>query len=184
MKIPYTGSSPDPEVGIVLGVGKKYGIDEAMIIYTSKVEVKDWVLLKCKYGCENYGKSHSCPPNSIPPDETRKIMREYKRAILVVAKTKELKEQKKFRKALLEMEKALFLKNHYKAFALVPGCCDNCDVCAVQEGKQCRNPITKRPCIEGTGIDVFALAKKHKKNIQTIKDMKKAFESYGLILLD
>ncbi len=184
MKIPYTHSTPDPEVAIVLKAGKKYGIDEAMIIYTSKVDVRDWVLLRCKYGCENYGKSHSCPPNSISPDETRRIMREYKRAILVAAKTKDIEKQNNFRKALIEMEKALFLKNFYKAFALVAGCCDNCESCAAQGGKECRNPQTKRPCIEGTGIDVFALVGKYKKNIQTIKDKKKSFESYGLILLD
>lgn len=183
MKIPYTHSSPDPEIEIVLRVGKKYGIDEAMITYTSKVEVKDWVLLKCKYGCGKYGKSYSCPPNSIPTDEMRKILREYKRAVFIAAKTKNLEGQKKFRKALLEMEKALFLKNYYKAFALVPCACDKCEVCGTIEGRPCVSK-DNRPCIEGTGIDVFALAKKHKKNIQTIADMKKAFESYGIILLD
>lgn len=182
MKIPYTHHE-DPEIAIVLDVGKKYGIDEAILTYTSKVEVKNWVLMKCKYGCGNYGKSHSCPPNSIPPEEMRHIMREYKRAIFVVAKTKDLTEQQKFRKALVEMERALFLKNYYKAFALVPCACDNCDSCKAPEGKAC---VCKdnRPCMEGTGIDVFSLAKKHKKNIQTVKQMKDSFESYGLILLD
>lgn len=184
MKIPYTHSTPDPEVAKVLKIGKKYGIDEAMIIYTSKVDVMDWVVLRCKYGCEKYGKSHSCPPNSVSPSDMRKIMREYKRAILVAAKTKNPEDQKKFRKALIEMEKALFLANHYKAFALVPGCCDNCDACTAKEGKECSHPKENRPCIEGTGIDIFALVKKYKKNIQTIADKNKAFESYGLILLD
>jgi len=184
VKIPYTDRSTDPEINTILGVGKKYDIDEAMIIYTSKIEVKDWVLLKCKYGCEKYGASYCCPPNSIKPDEMRKILREYKRAILVVSKTKNIEEQAKLRNALIEMEKALFLENHYKAFALVPGCCDKCDKCSAGNSEGCKNPQHKRPCIEGTGIDVFALVRKHKKNIQTINDRKKSFESYGLILLD
>jgi len=184
MRIPYTHSTPDPEVAEVLKVGEKYGIDEAMIIYTSKVDVMDWVVLRCKYGCENYGKSHSCPPNSITPSEMRKILKEYKRAVLVAAKTKDTDEQKKFRKALVEMEKALFLKNHYKAFALVPGCCEKCESCASNEKKQCRNPKEKRPCIEGTGIDVFALVSKYKKSLKPITEKDKPFESYGVILLD
>lgn len=184
MKIPYTGSSPDPEVAIALKVGKKYKIDEAMVVYTSKVEVKDWVVLRCKYGCEKYGKSYSCPPHSVSPDTMRKILKEYKRAILVAGKTKDIEAQKKFKQALIEMEKALFLKNHYKAFALVPCCCDNCEECAVHKGKGCRNPNETRPCIEGTGIDVFALVSKYKKNIHTLSDKNKSFESYGLILLD
>jgi predicted metal-binding protein len=111
-------------------------------------------------------------------------MREYKKAVLVAAKTKTKEDEANFRKALLEMEKALFLKNYYKAFALVPGCCTNCDSCGANKGAKCKNPEHKRPCIEGTGIDVFALVRKYKKNIQTLDDKKKSFESYGLILLE
>ncbi|MBN2111924.1 DUF2284 domain-containing protein [Candidatus Woesearchaeota archaeon] len=182
MKIPYTHHE-DPELAIVLGVGKEHGIDEAMITYTSKIDVKDWVLLKCKYGCGNYGKSYSCPPNSIPTEEMRKIMREYKRAIFVVSKTKSPEDQKKFKKILLDMEKELIKNEFYKAFALVPCACDRCEICGTIEGRPCSNK-DNRPCIEGTGIDIFSLAKKHKKNIQTLKQMKEASESYGLILLD
>ena len=184
MKIPYSHSTPDPEVAIALKVGKKYNIDEAMIIYTSKVEVRDWVILRCKYGCEKYGQSHSCPPNSIPTETMRKVLKEYKRAILVAAKTKNLEDQGRMRDALIEMEKALFLKNYYKAFALVPGCCDKCEACAALEGKECTHSKDKRPCIEGTGIDVFNLVSKYKKSIRPISDKNKSFESYGLILLD
>ena len=184
MKIPYTGSSPDPEVAIVLKVGRKYGIDEAMIIYTSKIDVMDWVVLRCKYGCENYNKCYSCPPHSVEPDKMRKILREYKRAILVAAKTKDLEAQQKFRKALIEMERELFLTKYYKAFALVPCCCNECEKCAVHDGKGCRKPNESRPCIEGTGIDVFALVSKYKKSLKPITEKDKAFESYGVILLD
>lgn len=184
MKIPYTGSSPDPEVAIALKIGKKYGIDEAMVIHTSKVEAKEWVILRCKYGCENYSKSYSCPPHSVSPETMRKVLREYKRAILVAGKTKDLEAQQKFRQALIEMEKALFLKNYYKAFALVPCCCNKCNECAVHSGKGCRNPKETRPCIEGTGIDVFALVSKYKKSLKPITEKDKPFESYGVILLD
>lgn len=184
VKIPYTDRSADPETDVVLEIGKKHGIDEAMIIYTSKVEVKDWVLLKCKYGCKSYGKSYCCPPHSIPPADMRNILREYKRAVLVVGKAKNEEERAKVRKALTEMEKELCLRNYYKAFALVPGCCEKCDTCNAVKGNPCRDPKNKRPCIDGTGIDVFALVRKYKKNLQTAEDMNKAPESYGLILLD
>lgn len=184
MKIPYAHSTPDSEVAIVLKVGKKYNVDEAMIIYTSKIEVKDWVTLRCKYGCEKYGQSHSCPPNSIPTGTMRNVLKEYKRAILVAAKTKDIEDQGRLREALIEMEKALFLKNYYKAFALVPGCCNKCEACAALDGKECTHANGKRPCIEGTGIDVFNLVAKYKKNIHPITDKSKSFESYGIILLD
>lgn len=184
MKIPYTHSTADPEVAIVLKVGEKYKIDEAMVIYTSKIEVKDWVTLKCKYGCEKYGQSYSCPPNSIPTDTMRKVLKEYKRAILIASTTKNLEDQGRMRTALIEMEKALFLKNYYKAFALVPGCCDNCNDCSAKEEKSCTHSKDKRPCIEGTGIDVFNLVSKYKKAIHPISNKNQSFESYGIILLD
>jgi len=184
MKIPYTASSPDPEVAIVLKVGRKYGIDEAMIIYTSKIDVMDWVTLRCKYGCENYSKCYSCPPNSVAPEKMRKILKEYKRGILVASKTKDLDAQRQFRAALIEMERELFLTKYYKAFALVPCACNTCDKCAVHDGKGCRNPNDSRPCIEGTGIDVFNLVSKYKKSLKPITDKEKPFESYGVILLD
>jgi len=184
MKIPYTHNTPDPEVAIVLEVGKKYGIDEAMLIYTSRVEAKDWVILKCKYGCSSYNKSYCCPPNSISPEAMRSILKEYKRAVLIVGKAKNREEQAKLRKALMEMEKGLIKNNFYKAFALVPGCCTNCETCSAVKEEKCRKPSEKRPCIEGTGIDVLSLIRKHKKTVQTFEDMKKAGESYGLILLD
>jgi len=184
MKIPYTHNTADPEVAIVLKVGEKYKIDEAMIIYTSKIEVRDWVTLRCKYGCEKYGQSHSCPPNSVPTEKMRTVLKEYKRAILIASKTKNLEDQGRMRDALIEMEKALFLKNYYKAFALVPGSCEKSEDCSAKNGKECTHSKDKRPCIEGTGIDVFNLVTKYKKSIQPIADKNKSFESYGIILLD
>ncbi len=184
MKIPYTTTTPDPETAIVLEVGKQYGIDEALLIYTSKVDIREWAALRCKYGCKSYGKSHSCPPHSIPIETTRNLLKEYKRAVLVAGQAKTPEDEAKFRKAMIEMENALYLKNYYRAFALVPGCCTNCEVCTAEKGGKCKSPESRRPCIDGTGIDVFALIRKHKKSIQTVDEKIKSGECCGLILLD
>ncbi len=174
----------DKAITTVLSVGKKYGIDEAIIIYTSKVEVKKWVVGKCRYGCERYHRSYSCPPHSISPNRMKEMMMEYKRAILVVEKPDGDEKMRDFRKALIAMEKELYTNDYYKAFALVPGTCTTCETCNAVTRKTCVNPSENRPCIEGTGIDVFALVKRFKKNAKVNKKASEPFRAYGLILLD
>ena len=167
-----------------LSTGKKYGINEAMVIYTAKIDVKDYVALKCKFGCTRFGKSYSCPPNTPKPEETRKILSEYKKAVLVCGEVKEgFVGQKKISDGILAIERALFLSGYYKSFAMTPGSCTICKDCNCHDDKPCRFPEKCRPTIEGVGIDIFSTLKKFKKNLDVIKDRTK-FICYGLILLE
>ena len=174
----------DPGEQIALSTGKKYGINEAMVIYTAKIDVRDYVALKCKFGCTRYGKSYSCPPHTPTPEETRKILSEYKKAVLIGGEVKGgFAGQKKISDGMLAIERTLFLKGYYKSFALTPGSCTTCEKCNCHEDKPCRFPEKCRPTIEGMGIDIFSTLKKFKKNLDIIKDRTK-FICYGLILLE
>jgi predicted metal-binding protein len=42
-----------------------------------------WPRFKCQYGCAGYGKSLCCPPHSPTPDETKKIVTDYKLRLLI-----------------------------------------------------------------------------------------------------
>ncbi len=55
----------------------KFGASDAKPIKAEDVIVKDWVRLKCQYGCGGYGKRLTCPPYSPRPEEFRKVLREY-----------------------------------------------------------------------------------------------------------
>lgn len=167
---------------IVLSVGKKYGIDEALEIYTSKIEVYDWVEAKCRFGCEKYGTNYSCPPHTFTPEQTRKLLKEYRKAILVFGKEGNMEDQKKFKEALLEIEKELFKNDHYKAFALIPGPCEICSRCHVLDSMNCIHPEKKRPAVEGMGIDVLSTVRRFKKNFETAKE--KVHVPVGIILLE
>lgn len=59
------------------------GATDAKVILTSEVCVENWVPLKCRAGCIAYGKKLTCPPYVPTPDEFRKILSEYKYALLV-----------------------------------------------------------------------------------------------------
>jgi predicted metal-binding protein len=63
------------------------GAADARIIPTSKVVVEDRVVLKCKIGCNHYGKTLACPPYTPSAEEFRKIVSEYSYAMFIKFKS-------------------------------------------------------------------------------------------------
>ena len=59
------------------------GAADAKIIPTEKVIVEDRVVLKCKVGCNHYGKTLACPPYTPTAEEFRKIVSEYSFAMFM-----------------------------------------------------------------------------------------------------
>ena len=59
------------------------GAVDAKIIPASKVVVEDRVVLKCKVGCNYYGKTLACPPYTPTAEQFRKIVGEYKYAMFM-----------------------------------------------------------------------------------------------------
>ena len=53
------------------------GAVAAKILPVDEIVIEDRVVLKCKLGCEKYGKTLACPPYAPSPEEFRKIVREY-----------------------------------------------------------------------------------------------------------
>ena len=118
---------------IVLRVGQKYGVDEALSIYTSKIYFNYWVGLKYRYDNQD-----SCK-HTMSPDQTYRLLKEYRRAVLVIGNNKD-----DFNK-----------EGHYKAIALVNGPC-----------ALCKGEKTARPALESLGIDILATVRKFKKNVK------------------
>jgi predicted metal-binding protein len=59
------------------------GAADAKVIPASSVVVEDRVVLKCKVGCPNYGKTLACPPYTPTAEEFRKIVSEYSYALFM-----------------------------------------------------------------------------------------------------
>jgi predicted metal-binding protein len=64
------------------------GAVDAQIITTDKVIVEDRIVLKCKVGCSNYGKTLACPPYTPTAEEFRKIVSEYNYAVFMKFESK------------------------------------------------------------------------------------------------
>jgi predicted metal-binding protein len=66
----------------------KMGAVDAKIITTDKIVVEDRIVLKCKVGCPNYGKTLTCPPYTPTAEEFRKIVSEYRYALFMKFKSR------------------------------------------------------------------------------------------------
>jgi len=59
------------------------GAFDAKVIFASDVVIEDRVVLKCKVGCNNYGKTLMCPPHTPTAEEFRRIVSEYRYALFM-----------------------------------------------------------------------------------------------------
>ena len=65
---------------------RELGAEDAKLIDPASIVTAAWVRLKCQFGCSLYGSSLCCPPHSPTPEETRRVLDCYRRALLVRCK--------------------------------------------------------------------------------------------------
>ena len=76
-------TSTPGEFAFLVDAARTLGAADAKVIPASDVVVENRVPLKCRAGCIGYGKKLTCPPHVPTPDEFRKILAEYRYALLV-----------------------------------------------------------------------------------------------------
>jgi predicted metal-binding protein len=79
------------------------GAVDAKIIPADKVVMEDRIVLKCKVGCPNYGKTLACPPYTPTAEEFRKIVSEYSYALFMKFES-QAKANPKLKKHLSKVE--------------------------------------------------------------------------------
>jgi predicted metal-binding protein len=154
----------------------RLGAVNAKVIRTSTVTTAAWVRMKCKYGCDGYNSSLCCPPHTPTPEETRKFLDCYSRAILI-----HCKKTGPVKKIVVQVEREIFLSGYYKAFGLGAGPCDLCKECCFDG---CIHQDNARPSMESCGIDVFATARANGFPIKVVSDEQIEENHYGLVLID
>jgi len=147
----------------------------AKVIKASSVVTASWVRLKCQYGCDGYGSSLCCPPNTPTPEETREVIEGYETAILA-----HFGARGHITKSMVALEREAFLEGYYRAFAFGAGPCTLCNSCP---DNGCKHPDRARPSMEACGIDVFATARNNSYSIQVVRDESSEQNYYGLLLI-
>ena len=150
----------------------RLGASQAAPISTGDIQVEEKLAKLCEESrCENYGQAASCPPHVAGPSGFRKMLRQFKHAIVFkidVPTEILLSNQRREIFQLLheiaaDIEQTAVKSGYPDARAFAGGSCKklfcddqpNCRVIA--KGSGCRNPDRARPSMSGFGINVHKL---------------------------
>jgi predicted metal-binding protein len=134
---------------------------KAYFLKAEDIPVENRIALKCAYGCRGYGKRLSCPPYVMSVDEFRKVIEEYKSALLLVDEYDTsgiqdiLEAWSELRKdsfhKMFELEQEAFREGFTFAHLLRPGSCNECEICNLEK---CVKPEMRRFAPEAVGINI------------------------------
>jgi predicted metal-binding protein len=165
------------------------GCTDFKFINPKKIVTGQWVRMKCMFGCSDYGKNATCPPNVPSVSECRQFFDDYETgAIIHFAKEVDKPEDRfewaqKINQKLLLLERDIFLSGFQKVFVLG---IDNCGMCKECSGKRetCMNPKMARPMPEAMAIDVYSTVRKHGFPIQVLTDYSQTMNRYSFLLIE
>ena len=131
------------------------GADNAVVVTPDDIVFDSRTLLKCMFGCSDWGKGPTCPSRHgfLKPWEFEKMLRMYDTVLIVHSTSKKIAQ-----KASLAVEREAFLDGDALVFSM-----SDCALCADCPGKKdgdCRNVKKARPAFHSVGIDVFSTAAK------------------------
>ncbi len=175
-----------------------------------KIDAKDivipeWPRWKCQFGCIMYGKRLCCPPYVPDPDDTRKLLKNYTKALIIgfssdhKNKTLQMvswvKRIDKINKIMLKLENEAFRSGFEKAFVFFAGACSFCKDCVTKDLPEnmnpklaktyCKHKDKMRPSSEAVGIDVFGTVKNAGLDIKVVTEKdSEDVKSYGLLLIE
>lgn len=152
------------------------GAADARVIPAGDIVVDDRVPVKCWIPqCSVYGQSYNCPPNTMRPDETRRLVAQYEWAVtfkvdvppdvIVWEQATAPDRSKAYRSVTLianAVESAAFYDGHYFSVGFGAGSCKTAFCrevdCLAIKGEECRISLRARPSMEAVGMDVFKMA--------------------------
>ena len=176
----------------MIGKAKASGASSVKLIHTRDVFVEDYVRIKCQYGCRMYGIRLTCPPYTPTPEETRKWLSAYSKALLIEFKNlKDREDLTRVHEIGVSLERDAFLSGFYRALVLVSGPCRYCKSCVAEKVKNrrllskadCVHPLKARPSMEAVGIDVYKTVRKAGFSINVVKEGE-LYKSFILLLLE
>jgi predicted metal-binding protein len=168
---------------------REKGCEDYRWIDAASIVVAQWVRMKCRFGCEDYGRTAACPPHNPPVDECREFIGEYTSAV-VFRFEKRLDDPEKrhvwtaeLNATLLEIERGAFLAGSEKAFVMGTSSCHICDECPGTP-ETCLHPESARPSAEGLGVDVFSTVRACGYPIEVLTSRDQTMNRYAILLVE
>jgi predicted metal-binding protein len=166
-----------------------HGFSDYKWIDPQKIVVSHWVRMKCMFGCDEYGKTHCCPPHVPPVTECEQFFREYGRAV-VFHFSKQVEKaadrfdwSKQVNLSLSKLERAVFLNGYERVFLLFMDSCCICGECTAA-GQRCIHPKIARPSPEALAVDVFSTVRQYDFPIAVRSEYAQAMDRYAFLMID
>lgn len=123
------------------------GALDARIIDAGQIVFDDRSYLKCRFGCDRWGRYWTCPPNLVlTPEQFMAAFGKYSQGIII----KTVDPQTGQDVALAVEKEAMLVCGRMFAFAMV--LCVKCETCAWPE--PCHYPHLARPAMDAYGVDI------------------------------
>lgn len=161
--------------------------DYNWLIPQKDIIVAHWVRFHCLFGCNDYGRFGSCPPAVPPIDECRKMIYEYKNALILYfpIQSQPKDEKRQMMEDLLNLEREIFLAGYYKAFLLPHSSCVFCKNCVAEGARMnCVDKAKSRPSPDAMGIDVFQTASNAGYSVKVVTTRDAVTNRFSFILID
>jgi predicted metal-binding protein len=86
-------------------------------------------------------------------------------------------------KKAVALEREVFLADFPKAFVFPPVTCELCRPCPGNK-RECKQPHTARPSLEGFAVDVYSTARKMGYRIHVLNEYREEMNRFGLLLVE
>jgi predicted metal-binding protein len=167
---------------------KKKGYTDYKWIDPKKIIVAQWVRMKCKFGCGEYGHGGACPPNTPSVAECEQFFNEYSDAIILHFEgTMDKPEDRhawsrKINAKLVKLEREVFLTGYERAFLLFMDSCCFCKECT-GDRQTCKEPFMARPAPEAMAVDVYSTVRQYGFPINVRTDYDQKMDRYAFLMV-
>ena len=167
---------------------KQKGYNDYKWIDSQKIIVAQWVRMKCKFGCGEYGRGGACPPNTPSVAECEQFFSEYSDAVILHFEgTMDRPEDRhawsrKINAELVKLEREVFLSGYERAFLLFMDSCCFCKECS-GDRQTCKEPHMARPAPEAMAVDVYSTVRQYGFPIDVRTDYNQKMDRYAFLMV-
>jgi len=155
------------------------GAKNAVRFNISDIAFDSRVVLKCIFGCGDFGLLHSCPYQRSPlsMEEYQRIFEKYSWGIIIGCADKPTSQTISY-----EIERECYLDGYYFSFSLSD--CGLCKTCAKAKDVNCVFPQKARPAFHSVGIDVFKTVRKFNLPIEVLRSKNDPQNWYSAVFIE
>ena len=153
-----------------------------------KIIVAQWVRMKCMFGCPEYGRGGTCPPNTPPVTDCERFFKEYTAAVTLHFEGKMEKPEErhvwsaKINAKLVKLEREVFLAGCERSFLLFMDSCCFCKECS-SDRRTCNEPRLARPAPEAMAVDVYSTVRQFGFPIAVRTEYDQQMDRYAFLMV-